>query len=87
MAGNHTKSPKQANMATTGGEVAGVRRSLVAEQLNLTPSGTTFDLCPVIASLSQRSTDTGGRDYVLIRHPLYWSSDHRGVLVIGLSLL
>ena len=64
-----------------------MRRSLVAEQLNLTPGGTTFDLSPVIASLSQRSMGTGGRGYVLIRHHLYWSSDHRGVLVIGLSLL
>ena len=51
------------------------------------PGSATFLSRPVTASPCQRSTDSGGPDCVLIRHYLYRSSDHKGVLAIGLPLL
>ena len=44
-------------------------------------------LCPVMALPSQRSTNNGGPDCVLIRHHRHLSLDHTGVPAIGLPLL
>ena len=57
------------------------------EAMGLAPCIATFLLCPVIASLCQRSMDSGNPDCVWIRHHLYWSLDHKEVLAIKLSLL
>ena len=92
--GSKVKSLKQASNMGTRGEwvVSGGHRSSMAEccqpqVLGLAPCSATFLSCPVIASLFERSTDSGGPDCVLIRHHLYWSPNHKGILAIKLPLL